>query len=105
MFEDYMYDFIKRVCDEVGPRESGTEEEILAGNMIEEEFKKYCDEEGLFIEQQERWSQCDNHFECKSNICVENECISRGVMQAIMDFLQRLFGRSYNNADDVVEAI
>ncbi|MFX0083344.1 MAG: M28 family metallopeptidase [Candidatus Hodarchaeota archaeon] len=41
---DYMYNFIEKVCTEVGPRESGTEQEILAGNMIEEELKKFCDE-------------------------------------------------------------
>ena len=44
MFEDYMHGFIKEICDEIGPRESGTQEEILAGDRIEEEFKKYCNE-------------------------------------------------------------
>ena len=41
---NYMYGFIVKVCDDIGPRESGTEQEILAGNMIEEEMKKFCDE-------------------------------------------------------------
>ncbi|MFX0034370.1 MAG: M28 family metallopeptidase [Candidatus Hermodarchaeota archaeon] len=41
---NYMYQFIDRICNEVGPRESGTEQEILAGNIIEEELKKFCDE-------------------------------------------------------------
>ena len=41
---NYMYEFIVKVCDDIGPRESGTEQEILAGNMIEEEMKKFCDE-------------------------------------------------------------
>ncbi|MFW9940950.1 MAG: M28 family metallopeptidase [Candidatus Thorarchaeota archaeon] len=41
---NYMYEFIVKVCNEIGPRESGTEQEILAGNMVEEELKKYCDE-------------------------------------------------------------
>ncbi len=44
MFEDYMHGFISEICDKIGPRESGTQEEILAGNRIEEEFKKYCNE-------------------------------------------------------------
>jgi hypothetical protein len=39
----YMHDFITEVCDEIGPRESGTEEEIQTGNKIETELKKYCD--------------------------------------------------------------
>lgn len=41
---NYMYGFIEKICDEVGPRESGTEQEILAGNMIKEELNKFCDE-------------------------------------------------------------
>jgi len=41
---NYMYEFIEKVCNEVGPRESGTEQEKLAGNMVEEELKKFCDE-------------------------------------------------------------
>ncbi len=41
---DYMYKFIEKICDEVGPRESGTEQELRAGDMIEEELKKFCDE-------------------------------------------------------------
>jgi len=39
-----MYEFIEKVCNEIGPRESGTEQELLAGNLIEEELKKFCDE-------------------------------------------------------------
>lgn len=41
---NYMYEFIEKVCNDIGPRESGTEQEILAGNLIEEELKKFCDE-------------------------------------------------------------
>ena len=40
---NYMFQFIKDVCDEIGPRESGTEQEILAGNKIEEEMRNFCD--------------------------------------------------------------
>ena len=39
-----MHGFIEKMCKEIGPRESGTEEEILAGNEIESEMKKFCDE-------------------------------------------------------------
>ncbi|MEX2705867.1 MAG: M28 family metallopeptidase [Candidatus Freyrarchaeum guaymaensis] len=42
--KDYMHRFIEDVCDKIGPRESGSKEEELAGNMIEEELKKFCDE-------------------------------------------------------------
>ena len=39
-----MYDFIVDICEKIGPRASGTEQEILAGNKIEEGLKKYCEE-------------------------------------------------------------
>lgn len=42
--EVYMHKFIEDICNEIGPRESGTEQEILCGNRIEEELKKFCDE-------------------------------------------------------------
>lgn len=41
--KSYMFQFIKDICEDIGPRESGTEAEILAGNKIEEELKKFCD--------------------------------------------------------------
>lgn len=45
MFDNnYMHKFIEDVCNEIGPRESGTEQEILAGNKVESELKKFCDE-------------------------------------------------------------
>ena len=45
MFDNnYMYKFIEDICDDIGPRESGTEQEILAGNKVESELKKFCDE-------------------------------------------------------------
>jgi len=45
MFDNnYMYKFIEDICNDIGPRESGTEQEILAGNKVESELKKFCDE-------------------------------------------------------------
>ena len=45
MFDNnYMLKFIEDVCNDIGPRESGTEQEILAGNKVESELKKFCDE-------------------------------------------------------------
>ena len=40
----YMHQFIERICEDIGPRESGTEQEIRAGDEIEKELKQYCDE-------------------------------------------------------------
>jgi acetylornithine deacetylase/succinyl-diaminopimelate desuccinylase-like protein len=41
--ENYMHKFIVDICKEIGPRESGSKEEELAGNRVEEELKKFCD--------------------------------------------------------------
>lgn len=40
---NYMLEFIKDVCEEIGPRESGTEQERLAGDKIEREMQGFCD--------------------------------------------------------------
>ncbi len=45
MFDNnYMHKFIEDICNDIGPRESGTEQEILTGNRVESELKKFCDE-------------------------------------------------------------
>ena len=41
MFDNnYMHKFIEDICNDIGPRESGTEQEILTGNRVESELKK-----------------------------------------------------------------
>ena len=39
-----MQDFIEKICKDVGPRESGTVQELEAGDIIEQEFTQFCDE-------------------------------------------------------------
>jgi aminopeptidase YwaD len=41
---DYMYDFIKRMCEEIGPRSSATLQEHEGLKLIEEELKTFTDE-------------------------------------------------------------
>ena len=53
---------------------------------------KYCNLDSEFIEYLEAGESCDNNFECKSNLCVNDECVSRGFLQKILDFFKRLFG-------------
>ncbi|MHA1271940.1 MAG: M28 family metallopeptidase [Promethearchaeota archaeon] len=43
-YNDFMHEFIKKICDEIGPRASASENEKKAGDKIEENLKKYCDD-------------------------------------------------------------
>ncbi|NHJ06324.1 MAG: M28 family peptidase [Candidatus Heimdallarchaeota archaeon] len=38
-----MHRFLVKICEEVGPREPGSEAEHKAANIVKEEFEKYCD--------------------------------------------------------------
>ncbi len=53
---------------------------------------KFCSDEGKFIEQLEGEKNCDNNFECSSNVCVNGECISEGFINKILNWFKRLFG-------------
>lgn len=53
---------------------------------------QYCSAQGGFAEQLESNSLCDNSFECKSNLCIDGECISGGLFKRIMNWFRNLFG-------------
>ncbi len=42
--DDYMYDFVNKVIDEVGPRMPCSPQEAKAAQIIKEEFEKTCDD-------------------------------------------------------------
>ncbi|MBU3913104.1 MAG: hypothetical protein KKB21_03525 [Nanoarchaeota archaeon] len=52
---------------------------------------KYCSDMGGFVEQKKN-EACDNNFECSSNVCVNNNCISQGFIEKIISWFKRLFG-------------
>ncbi len=52
----------------------------------------YCGLEGEFISQQEKETACENNFECQSNLCLEEECISGSFMKRILEWFRNLFG-------------
>lgn len=53
----------------------------------------YCDiETGEFVEQVGGEEICENNFECKSNVCVNSQCVSRGLMKKILDWFGNIFG-------------
>ena len=52
----------------------------------------FCSDEGSFIEQLKDNSKCDNNFECSTNVCVDKNCISSGLVQKIIRWFSKLFG-------------
>jgi len=54
--------------------------------------KKYCDITSEFLGQKEASLQCDNNFECSTNLCIDSECVSGNVWQKFLRFFGRFFG-------------
>jgi len=53
---------------------------------------KYCTDESNFIDYKDSEVSCDNNFECESNLCIDDECVSAGFFRRIMNWFKRLFG-------------
>jgi len=53
---------------------------------------KYCSIEKIWVEQKEEDELCENNFECKSNLCLSDECVSKGLLQKILNWFKKLFG-------------
>jgi len=52
---------------------------------------KYCFLD-TWQEQKNETSSCENSFECSSNVCVNNQCISGNLIQKIINWFKKLFG-------------
>jgi hypothetical protein len=53
---------------------------------------EYCSiESNRFEGQLEAGSFCNNNFECSSNVCVDGECISGGLLRRILEWFRKLF--------------
>jgi hypothetical protein len=52
---------------------------------------EYCSEDKAFISQLKSDSSCENNFECESNVCIDSECISGGLLKRILNWFRRLF--------------
>lgn len=60
----------------------------------------FCsNENNQFIEQKQSESLCNNNFECSSNVCVNDECISKGLLKKIIDWFRKLF--DFSNSEKV----
>src|SRR3989338_4440051 len=53
---------------------------------------KYCDINSELVNQLEAESTCENNFECFTNLCIDKQCVSRGLWQKFTSWLNRLFG-------------
>ena len=52
----------------------------------------FCSDVGEFVLQAEANKECNNNFECSSNVCVNNKCISSDLLQQIIEWFKSLFG-------------
>lgn len=52
---------------------------------------QYCSDNYEFVEQLTGEENCENNFECKSNLCIDEQCIEPGLFQKIINWLKRLF--------------
>ncbi|MAF35991.1 hypothetical protein CL622_02635 [archaeon] len=52
---------------------------------------QYCNIDHSFIDQNLEEESCNNNYECASNICVNNQCVSPSLMQKIMDWFNKIF--------------
>ncbi|MBU3912457.1 MAG: hypothetical protein KKE50_00030 [Nanoarchaeota archaeon] len=53
---------------------------------------RYCSDTNNFTEQKGNNIACENNFECSSNLCIDNQCVSSGLFARIIRWFQRLFG-------------
>jgi len=56
------------------------------------ESGQYCSSEGIMINQSEPDAFCENNFECNSNLCIDNKCLSGTVWSKFVRWLVRIFG-------------
>ncbi len=66
---------------------------IPMGIRLKQEGKMYyCDIDSKLKEQKSEDDVCNNNFECSTNICINDKCISQGFIQKIMTWFKRIFG-------------
>ena len=53
---------------------------------------RYCSDSNEFLDQQEEKTSCENNFQCDSNLCINNECVSGNLWAKFIRWLSKLFG-------------
>ena len=54
--------------------------------------KNYCSIDQEFVPQLESGFSCENNFECDSNLCINDECVSGSLWAKFIRWLSRIFG-------------
>jgi len=56
------------------------------------DIQQYCNAEFVLIAQKEQGLKCENHFECRSNFCVDDTCLKQGFFIRIINWFRKMFG-------------
>ena len=54
---------------------------------------EYCSLSGSFMEQKSELRSCENNFECRSNLCVEDRCVNSNILRRIFHWIMDAFFR------------
>jgi len=52
----------------------------------------YCGIDGTLTNQLKADEKCDNNFDCESNICINDQCVSSSLIQKFLNWFKKLFG-------------
>ncbi|MBU0760343.1 MAG: hypothetical protein KJ600_03545 [Nanoarchaeota archaeon] len=59
----------------------------------------YCSEDYEFVGQLEEGT-CENNFKCKTNLCIDGECMSRGLLDKVLNWLKKIAGGDEDEDDE-----
>ncbi len=90
-------------CNPCPEDENGEEKVFYSCNGCELDDKCYTygyrkngnfcsDENNLFISQLEDNAACENNFECKTNLCINGNCVSSNIWNKFLEWFKNTFG-------------
>lgn len=53
---------------------------------------EFCSDKGIFTPQLLAENSCENNFECESNLCIDNACVSGNLWAKFLQWLKKIFG-------------
>ena len=56
---------------------------------------RYCSDNSEFVEELGDEEVCENNFECRSNLCIDGQCINQGMFKKFMSWFRNSFGRRH----------